>query len=156
MDASTLPKITLSSPLVGLEIAAAALNKTTKQVSLMVAHRELGPAWDLSLGNRMEVRILAHEVERFQNGEKSQLLNAPSLVGFIFPDAPIVRLGVIAKMRAAVIAHRFSVTPAHVLNLVNAGELELAPGAQCRRGPTGSPEIRFTSVNAFLQRARFI
>src|SRR5262245_7838292 len=86
MREDTLPRITLAAPLVGIDVVAAALDKTTKQVSLMIAHRELGPAWDVSLGeDRMAIRILAREVERFQSGAKSQLLKPnASFAGFIF------------------------------------------------------------------------
>jgi hypothetical protein len=54
-------------------------------------------------------------------------------------------------IRATELQRVFNVSSGHVLNLLSAGELAMAPRSVCRIGPGGSPEITRASVIELLK-----
>ncbi len=151
--AHTLPQITLARPLIDLDVACAALGKNTKQIMIMVAARQLGWVFDLALGSRREIRILACEIARFQ-GSNFRTPDFTAAVNLIFPNMPPARVGVVSKISGAVIGRQLSLGSDHVLRLVREGWLRAIPGGKCRRGPGGSLEVEFSSVVEFLKQRR--
>lgn len=145
--------VTLNRPLVDLDVACAALGKNTKQVMLMVSARQLGWVFDLALGSRQEVRILASEIARYQ-GSNCRTPDFTAAVNQIFPDMPPARVGVVSKISGAVIGRQLSLGSDHVLRLVREGWLHAIPGSKCRRGPGGSHQVEFASVVEYLKRSR--
>jgi len=59
------------------------------------------------------------------------------------------------SLRATALQRLFNVSSGHVLNLLSAGELKLAPRSVCRVGPGGSPEITRESVVELLKARSF-
>jgi hypothetical protein len=135
-------------------VITSATGKTAKQVKTLLKSRQLSWAFDFALGSRQELRVLATELARLQGQPVPRVADFNDALQIIFPDAPPKRAGVVATVRASVVAARFAVKSDHVVNLVREGWLTLAPGEKFRRGPGGSPNLLFETVVEFLRRVR--
>lgn len=145
--------INFESPLVSLEVAALALGQNRKQMLAMIAARQLPWCFDLALQSRGEIRVLTQSLACVQ-GSAGRVSDFTAAMQIIFPDAPQVRLGAIAKIPLSVIARQLSIGSDHALRLARAGWLQLVKGTTCQRGPHGSPEVAMASVVEFLKRRR--
>lgn len=152
--ANPLPQLTIQSPLVDLELVCMALSLSAKRALDLFARRELLFAFDLGLGSRREIRVLACELARLQGQSVDRVADFPAAVQIIFPNAPKAALGVVGKMPLAVIARQLSISSDHALRLARDGSLSFVKGTQCRRGPHGSPAIEFSSVVELLKQRR--
>ncbi len=155
MPPTTSPQqITFRAPLVDLDVACMALGKSTKQVLELFASRELLFAFDVALGSRREIRLLACELARHQGQPVERVADFNAAVKIIFPAAPQAVVGVIGKMPLTNVAKQLSIGSDHALRLARDGSLRFVKGARCRRGPNGSPEVEFSSVVDFLKSRR--
>jgi hypothetical protein len=133
----------------------AALDRDADTVLALIEDGTLPWAFNLSteIYFRRNVRILAQCIADFQKGKPASNLDFPAVMKLIFPMVSS-QPGVVAKLKACVIAQRLNVDPSHVDNLRNCGWLKLIPGSKPHRGRGGSPEIEFASVAAFLKKRR--
>ncbi|NOS68660.1 MAG: hypothetical protein HOP33_01850 [Verrucomicrobia bacterium] len=159
MLTTTTPQISFKLPLVNLGTAVAALAVPEEKVFAAIEEGRIAFAFDFSSCGckRVAVRILAQSLADFQNRKPvstaSDAEQFNQAVRLIFP-AVTTKPGGIQTVRAVTIYRRLCINHDHAARLVRDGEMRLAKGAKFRRGPTGSPEVEFSSVVEFLKRRR--
>lgn len=107
-------------------------------------------------GRRRDLRILTKSVADFLAGNKRSGLSPEEefqqAVKLIFPATS--QTNGVTTIRAVNIYRRLSVDGTLVCKLIDDGLFVPAKGAVRRRGPYGSPAIRFDSVVRFLRERR--
>jgi hypothetical protein len=140
-------------PMLGMESVKAILDVSEDDVLDLIADGQLRWAWNLrATGDKAFVRVWARSVtcHLVPGSQPSEPESMDEVIGELLPLSPIAqRLS--PPIRATELQRLFNVSSGHVLNLLSAGELKLAPRSVCRVGPGGSPEITRESVVELLK-----
>jgi hypothetical protein len=160
MATNPSPQITLQAPLVGMDVACAALKLRRADVMALIDEGQIAWAFNFALRQeaKPEVRILAASLSDYQNGQQRGMDAAADLarvMEMIFPDVAR-RAGVVASIPASALALRLSVSTEHIFNLIRAHTLAAMAVTTWRRGPKGSPRVQFASVERFLEQRRIV
>ena len=122
----------------------------------MIDCGELPWAWDISLdGRKKEVRVLAYSVLEREAGPmggigRSKNLKLPEVLSLI--GVPEQR----QALKGTELQRLLWCGPDMVRELGQAGELDIIPGSEPKRGKTASPRFTRSSVVRFLEVRRMI
>jgi len=151
--------LAIRRPLVSLDTAAAALSKSNDDVLKLIDAGKILWAWDFGTGqsvNRL-VRVWAASVMDYQSHRRAPVQSEASelrlIITHLFPGLS-AQPGVVATVRASVLAERLGISSEIPSRLAKAGWLKIAKPARARSGRHGSPEISLNSVADLLKRRR--
>jgi hypothetical protein len=141
-------------PTVGMEGAKHLMDCGEDQVLELIETGEISHAWNIGLGaDRREVRILRTAIDRYlqlpAGARAKSELSEQAVRSLLLP--PAHRKPFLTNPE---IQRSLNCVSAHVLNLVEAGELELQVGTGYRTGPTGTALVTVQSFERFLQNRR--
>ncbi len=124
------------------------------QVLALIEEGELLWAFDVKAPKalRPSVRVLTQSLADFLAGKAPPLIDEEMewerVAKSIFPPKPIIAGRELARL--------LNCGRQHVLDLVHAGQLGLAPRSQIRPGPGGMPQILTPSAAAWLRTRRML
>lgn len=153
------PVIIFRSPVITVSTVSAALERSADEVLDMVLDGRLRFAWNIARAgeSRQEIRILTRSLFNYQNCIASSALNDEEdfqhAVKTIFPATAHKPDGV-RFIRAAAITRRLCASRPHIYRLCNDAVFRVLPNSPRHGGPTGSPEVEFSSVVEFLRQRR--
>lgn len=144
-------KLELECPLLDINAARGALDLSADDILALIDNGLLAWAWDIGLGARSEVRILAKCVRGFQASNSSCGLAADSFektIGYILArdTKPFIE-GV--RLTDLLNCHRHL-----IIDLIHEGDLKVLPGTSWRRGRDGTPAITRESIIQFFKQRR--
>lgn len=135
-------------PTVCLNGAAQRVGEDEHRILARIEEGSISHAWDISAGGgaRRAARVLVACLDRLEGSRLEEVTDEEAELLLVPED--------LERVPGPRVAWGLNCASGHVLNLVAAGELTIAAGSICRRGPGGSPAVTADSFRSFLRRRR--
>ncbi len=148
----------MHAPVMNVQSAAGALEKSPKEVEAMIDSGAIIWAWNLARQDvfatedgKREIRILTRCVRDLQQQQETSVTEEEAIrlvLGSRLEFAPTFIRGSRLALRL------WFCSTDHVVNLCKDGSLQIAPGTSWQRGRGGSPVITWDSAAQFLKTRR--